>query len=129
MTELTRDESEDPLLRFQSSYLSGNNAEVIFDSGASISVTPFASDFISWEKSNSTPRLRGVSEEPTVQGVDIATFKVTTDSGEIKSLKTRAYYVPEARVRLFSTICLLYMWRKEWWILFYIIRRYKVYIS
>ena len=33
MTELTGGDTDDPLLRFQSSYLSGSNAEVIFDSG------------------------------------------------------------------------------------------------
>ena len=39
-----------------------------------------------------------------VQGVGIVAFKVKDDDGNMRVLKTRAYYVPEARVRLFSTV-------------------------
>ena len=69
----------EPLFQFQSSYLSGLDANVIFDSGASISASPYASDFISWTTLTDTPRLRGVLDEPVVQGVGTVELKLCCD--------------------------------------------------
>lgn len=75
---------------------------LIFDTGASVSVTPRRSDFISFNSDIAGNFLRGLSERAEVKGVGTVAWKVRDDQGRVHEIKTRAFWVPKADVRLLS---------------------------
>ena len=87
---------------------SERGAPIIFDSVASISISPYLEDFIG--DLDTSPdmfggaKLLGVSSGTAIKGVGKVRLLVHTDTGSKRELVTRAYYVPDARVRLLS-IC------------------------
>ncbi len=107
LTALTQTES---LFRFQSIFhvqSADDGAPIIFDSGASITITPYKSDFIG--KVNTNPdaigetKVLGVNSHSLIKGVGRIRLLVHTDAGNRRYIETTAYYVPDARVRLLST--------------------------
>ena len=79
------------------------DAILIVDSGASVSITSSLSDFVS----TPTPigaTLKGLTENTSlaVTGEGLVRWAVRDDHGKQHILETRAYHVPSARVRLFS---------------------------
>ena len=77
----------------------------MFDSGASISITPYAEDFVGDIDHNidpSTKMLLGISSATNIVGVGKMSLLVYTDTGAKHKLETKAYLVPDARVRLLS---------------------------
>jgi len=104
LTTLT--DSDDTLFRLQSVYI-GNESRgiepIVFDSGASISVSPSKSDFISWEKHvPSDLRFNGIEGISVVKRVGLAKFRIQTDQGQYREIVTRAYYIPKVCLRLLS---------------------------
>jgi hypothetical protein len=101
-------EKEDDLwtdcIQMQSVYLADerNSIPLVFDTGATIGVTPFASDFESWETTSHHLRLHGITSETEVRGVGIAKWEIRDDKGMKHVLRHRAYYVPSAKIRLLS---------------------------
>ena len=92
-------------MRFQAAYLSQyGEIPVVYDTGATISVSPCESDFISWEARGDDlkTRLKGINSSASVLGVGIVRWTIRDDRGRQFKLETKAYYVPEARVRLLS---------------------------
>ena len=93
---------------FQALYVdddSDSRLPLVFDSGATISVTPYQDDFIAWENSSGTGlNLRGVNSDTTVHGSGTVEWRVRDDAGKVHSVMTRAYYVPNASARLFSPV-------------------------
>ena len=81
LTALTED--DDTLFRFQALYLNSDRdgTPLVFDSGATITVTPFKSDFVSWDSSSEGMRLNGIEGSSVVKGVGTVRFHVRTDSG------------------------------------------------
>jgi hypothetical protein len=68
-----------------------------------ILVSPCAQDFISWEsQGHSTTKLHGLAASADVMGVGIICWTLRDDKGHRRVIKTQAYYVPTAHVRLLS---------------------------
>ena len=92
--------------RSQSVYrASHDEIPIIFDSGASIGVSPKKSDFISLDESEETVRhhkLSDLTSVNAVKGVGTVRWLVYTENGFARHIEQRAYYVPSASVRLFS---------------------------
>ena len=97
-------------MRFQSVYFSNDDdLPVVFDTGASISVSPCKQDFILWEETGDLhTQLHGISGSTNVLGVGLVHWTVRDDKGRCRSIQTRAYYVPSAHVRLLSPQWYLY---------------------
>jgi len=83
----------------------GNDLPIVFDTGATISVSPYVEDFEDLAtKVLSGLILRGITAETSVQGAGTVNWHVRDDSGIIHSIRTRAYYIPNAAARLFSPL-------------------------
>jgi hypothetical protein len=88
-------------VRFQTVYLTYNdNLPVVFNTGVTISVSPWKEDFISsWDTtSNSGLTLRGITAATDVLGVGMVCWILHDDQGQQHLIETKAYYVPDARV-------------------------------
>ena len=92
------------LFSFKSAYLLAHDAcPVIFDTGASVSVSPHAKDFVSWiHRTKGRNKLSGLSNNTEVAGVGIVEWTVKDDRGRsiISALAHITY--PSATVRLLS---------------------------
>ena len=75
---------------------------LIFDSGATVSITPRADDFESWEPPTDGITLQGIQEQARVAGIGQVRWKVKDDKGQEQVIRTRAYHVPQTHVQLFS---------------------------
>ena len=85
-----------------SAYLAQDQAPIIFDTGASISVSPFQDDFIDMEPSTNDHSVVGLTHPSNVQGVGHVRWTLQADDGTVQTVITHAYYVPDAHVQLFS---------------------------
>ena len=93
------------LSKQMSIYLNGNGADllpIVIDSGASCSLTPNKNDFIGDIRPATINELRGLSNTTKVLGVGTVEWTIRDVFGAVRTLKTEAYYVPEANIRLFS---------------------------
>ena len=79
-----------------------DSAPIIFDLGASISVSPCKDDFIDL-KLKDAHSLKGLTGDAQVKGIGTVQWIVMDDKGKEQRIVTEAYYVPSANVRLFST--------------------------
>ena len=88
---------------------------IIWDSGASVCITPAKDDFIAFDESSNLTSLQGFSAEAgqKVEGSGTVRWYVEDDSGKPRCLEVKAYYVPTSRVRLLSTTVLLKTYKKE----------------
>ena len=107
--DLTQVTNTSDCFRFQSVFhvqSADNGAPIIFDSGASITITPYKEDFIGQLKTDEASigkkKLLGISASSAVKGVGRIRLIVYTDTGAKRELVTEALYVPDARVRLLS---------------------------
>ena len=67
---------------------------VVFDNGASVSITNCMHDFVSWDGASSTPTLQGIAAKAPVQGSGVVHWDFTDDHSVSHTVETRAYYVP-----------------------------------
>jgi hypothetical protein len=74
---------------------------IVIDSGASYSVTPTLADFIGPIEPCSTKELNGLNASIKVIGHGTVEWKIQDLFGTVRSMKTKAFYVPDASVRLF----------------------------
>lgn len=94
-------------IRFQSIYhfKTDNGLPLIFDTGASITVTPHLSDFIDKRitLAHGMPtQLNGVNSTHAIKGVGSIRVLLYTDKGQPRYIETTGYYVPDINVRLLS---------------------------
>ena len=75
---------------------------IVIDSGASISLTANYNDFVGPIRPTTITELQGLSHTTKVHGVGQVKWTVRDVFGATPTIKTQAYYVPEATVRLFS---------------------------
>ncbi|KAL3911553.1 MAG: hypothetical protein SGARI_001593 [Bacillariaceae sp.] len=76
---------------------------IVIDTGASISITPFKSDFIEPPRTNSKiPALKGLAHKTEVAGWGKVSWIIGDMYGVVHRVETYAYYVPEATIRLYS---------------------------
>ena len=87
--------------------LQRDETPVVIDTGASYSLTPFREDFYGKIKGTDMEDLQGLSGRAKVHGVGNIEWTIVDLYGVIRTIKTKAYYVPEASIRLFSPQCYL----------------------
>jgi hypothetical protein len=75
---------------------------VIIDTGASCSITPVHSDFISTILPSDIPALNNISGTTAVVGQGTIEWRIQDAKGIVKPIQTSAYCVPKATIRLFS---------------------------
>jgi hypothetical protein len=100
--------------RFRNALKKESTFSVIWDSGASISISPDCDDFVGPMSSACIGmRLKGIVKGLSIQGQEYILWAVLDTSGQVKALKVPAYYMPQARVRLLSTTSLLQTYPDE----------------
>ena len=75
---------------------------IVFDTGASVSISNDSKDFVTWDSSPTVPTLQGITSTATVQGSGVVRWVVRDDNGKEHTIETKAYFVPNAKVRLLS---------------------------
>ena len=80
---------------------------VIWDSGASVCITPDRYDFLNFSSKPTLSRLNSVGGGHDVDGEGEVLWSIVDATGMLRQLKVKAYYVPTSRVRLLSTNALL----------------------
>ena len=85
-----------------------NTSPIIWDSGASISISPDPNDF---QGTISRPglitRLKGIARGLQIKGQGQVTWGIHDVDGNLRTIKVPAFYVPGIKVRLLSTTSLL----------------------
>jgi hypothetical protein len=101
-------------LKFQSAIGKEQVSKVIWDSGASISISPSLDDFVG-ELRPAPPwvRLKGLAKGLTIKGSGHVVWAVMDSKGMLRLLKLPAYHVPQTPVCLLSTTSLLQTYEDE----------------
>ena len=87
---------------------------VIWDSGASLSITPHKNDFVGpIEPTSIGVKIQGIAKGLVIQGVGQVAWSFSDPDGLTRTLTVPAYYVPKATVRLLSTNSLLQTYPME----------------
>jgi hypothetical protein len=82
--------------------LNAADAPIVIDSRASLSISPHRGDFVGdIEQLNST--IQGISTVTKIAGVGTVRWTFKDVFGTITIIETRAYYIPDAGVHLFSS--------------------------
>ena len=91
-------------MRQASVYLNQSSEDypIVIDSGASRSLTPNRNDFVGKIRAANVTELNGLSSTTRVEGVGMVQWTVRDVFGTVRTIKTTAYYVPSASIRLFS---------------------------
>ena len=91
-------------VRKQSVYFSPRVEDypIIIDTGASMSLTPSRDDFVGNLDPAPISELHGLNTTTPVCGIGTVSWSVKDIFGVVRTIKTRAYYVPDASIRLFS---------------------------
>ncbi len=89
----------------QQAYLVTRHGDVpiVLDSGCSTSITPFKEDFIGEISPQPKAEMHGLTDSVTVKGVGMVEWPVRDVFGRSATIRTCAYYIPEATIRLCST--------------------------
>jgi hypothetical protein len=75
---------------------------IVFDTGASFSVTPVRSDFVADLTKSEVDAMKGLTDSVHVEGMGWVEWSIRDVFGRIHVVRTQAYYVPKASIRLFS---------------------------
>ena len=102
-------------LRFRSSFVAKTTTyPVIWDSGASFSVSPDRNDFVGPITRPSTfTQLQGIAKGLRIEGHGHVMWAIHDTKGQLRLIKVPAYYAPKIRVRLLSTTSLLQSYPNE----------------
>lgn len=88
--------------QFAYSVSSSDGMPIVFDTGASMSVTPRIEDFIGKPEVPTTDALYGLKGKIKIVGTGVVSWNVFDINGVTRKIKTTAHYIPEASTRLFS---------------------------
>jgi hypothetical protein len=75
---------------------------IIFDTGASMSVTPLREDFVGVLGPPKIPNLRGLKGTVKVVGTGTVEWTIFDVQGLTRTIRTEAMFVPECNIRLLS---------------------------
>jgi hypothetical protein len=76
---------------------------LLWDTGATLSVTPYMEDFISPLITTDQPKImKGIAKGLQIQGIGTVKYQLLDDNGESYTITTQAYYTPDAKRRIFS---------------------------
>lgn len=91
-----------------------NKFAVIWDSGASISISSNRNDFVGPLKpAPAGLKIKGLAKGLRIAGIGHVAWTFIDETGMLRTLKLPAYYVPSADVRLLSTTSLLQAYPNE----------------
>ena len=79
---------------------------IVWDSGASVSISPCKKDFESYEESD-VRSLNGIGSGLGVAGQGMISWTIADDHGGLRTIKVPAYHAPSSKIRLLSTQGLL----------------------
>lgn len=77
---------------------------IVIDTGSSYSLTPSLSDFESALDPAETDTIGGVDSEIQVHGMGTVRWEIEDAVGRVVEIRTKALYVPTARIRLFMQL-------------------------
>ena len=81
---------------------------IIWDSGASICVTPDKEDFLSYKEATDISEVKGLGgKSSSIIGQGDVLWSMHDSNGTLRHLKLRAYHIPTSKTRLISTNSLL----------------------
>ena len=102
-------------LRFRSSLPEQSSSyPIIWDSGASFSVSPDIKDFDGpLEKPGAFTQLQGIAKGLRIEGHGHVLWALHDTEGNLRIIRVPAYYAPKLRVRLLSTTSLLQSYPAE----------------
>lgn len=80
----------------------GQTISIVIDSDASISITGIGSDFVGKIKNLPNAKINGLNNFLEVKGIGTIEWEVIDQKGVMRTIRTKAYYIPEARIQLFS---------------------------
>ncbi len=91
-------------VRTKSVYFTPHSADfpIVIDTGASMSITPCRDDFKGKLDPAPITELHGLNSTSKVCGIGTVCWTVKDIFGVVRTIKTKAYYVPDASIRLFS---------------------------
>jgi hypothetical protein len=75
---------------------------IVIDTGASFSLTPYLEDFQTPLEPSKLDSLLGLNGTAKIEGVAWVEWEIRDWHGQVAILKTKAYYVPSANIRIFS---------------------------
>ena len=75
---------------------------VVIDTGCTRSVTPFRNDFDTVIDTSNDQEMVGLKDGVSIKGEGHVNWTIRDAFGHLCAIRTRACYVPEARVRLLS---------------------------
>ena len=88
--------------------------EVIWDSGASICITPSQTDFISYDTKVDIKNISGVNgNHSSIAGQGIVSWSIFDEKGNLRTFELKAYHIPSSKARLISTSALLDKYKDE----------------
>ena len=80
---------------------------LIWDSGASVCITPSRDDFVEYHQGSDIKEIKGLSESAQVIGYGYVEWTIQGAKGDFRTLKLKAYHIPSANARLLSIHVLL----------------------
>ena len=100
--------------RFISAIPSDSSFSIIWDSGASVTISPDKRDFVGELKRPTTiTQLRGIAKGLRIEGEGTVRWSFHDTDGKLRTLDLPAYNVPKIRVHLLSTTSLLQTYSDE----------------
>ena len=100
--------------KFRSSLPKNASYPIIWDSGASLSISPNKKDFVGpYTKATTALRVKGLANGLRIEGRGHVLWSVLDVKGQLRMLKVPAYHVPGSRVRLLSTTSLMQTYPDE----------------
>ena len=80
----------------------GSTFSVVWDSGASVSITFDKGDFLNYSSQSHLKKLNSVGGTHDVVGEGEVLWSIVDTKGHLRHLKVKAYYVPSSNIRLLS---------------------------
>ena len=91
-----------------------NSFEIIWDSGASVCISPNKSDFIDYTTNVDLKTVKTIGGATSViKGQGTVLWSVHDERGMLRHLKLKAYHIPSSTTRLLSTSSLLNTYKGE----------------
>lgn len=75
---------------------------IVFDTGCSLSITPFKEDFVDDLGEPDCKEMKGLADSTRIEGMGTVEWTVRDLYGQVGTIRTKAYLIPQATIRLFS---------------------------
>ena len=79
------------------------NVPIVLDTGCSMSITPFEEDFVGEITPVKGGEMHGLTDSVSITGIGQVEWCVRDVFGRIATIRTKAYHIPKASIRLLST--------------------------